>query len=60
VPGVFDGGVVAGGVVLPYPPELFEQELNKPRTIIERNGIKINLKRMICKLLYVFDEKLSA
>jgi hypothetical protein len=51
---------VAGGVVLPYPPELFEQELNKLRTIMERNGIKINLKRMICKLLYVFDEKLSA
>jgi hypothetical protein len=52
---------MAGGVVLPYPPpELFEHELKVPRTIIERNGIKINLKRMICKLLSDFDEKISA
>jgi len=57
---VFAGGTVAGGVVLPYPPELFEHELIVPRAIIERNGIKINLKRMICKLLSDFDEKLSA
>jgi hypothetical protein len=57
---VVAGGTVAGGVVLPYPPELFEHELNIPRTIIKRNGIKINLKRMICILLTDFDEKLSA
>jgi len=51
---VVAGGTVAGGVVLPYPPELFEHELNIPRTIIKRNGIKINLKRMICILLTDF------
>ena len=42
------GGAGAGGVGLPYPPpELFEHETSVLETMIKRNGININFKRMI-------------